>query len=254
VRLVVACLLVLLISASVAAQAPSGPSPGSSAVDDKTGSNPLNFQQQADATTTYLTRDGYYLATATYRHGITLFDRRVRISASLPFGRTDVTGAEVRGLSDVGSDVEWLPWRARRGGLVVGLRSTWDTAVDGLGLGTNTLLPYVQWVSHVSPSVTMAPWVGRRTSAGGGDDAFAFNETMLGLSVIWRPSGRSWMSAQPHLLLDHEAGTRFGDVGGEVGYLLTRHLSVYGRPSFGYGPANAKPYAWGVTGGIRWVR
>jgi hypothetical protein len=251
---VAACLLVLLISAPVAAQAPSGPSTQSSPVDDKTGSNPLNFQQQADATTTYLTRDGYHLATATYRHGITLFDRRVRISASVPFGRTDVTGAEVRGLGDVGTDVEWLPWLARRGGLVVGLRSTWDTAVDGIGLGTNTLLPYVQWVSHVSPSVTAAPWAGRRTSAGGGDDAFAFNETILGLSVIWRPSRRSWVSAQPQLVLDHEAGTRFGDVDGEAGYLVTRHMSVYGRPSFGYGPANAKPYAWGVTGGIRWVR
>jgi hypothetical protein len=254
VRLAATCLLALITSAPASAQPPPGPSTHLRPIDDKTGSNPLNFQQQADATTTYLTRDGRYLTTATYRHGITLFDRRVRISGSVPLGRTDVTGADVRGLGDVGTDVEWLPWLARRGGLVVGLRSTWDTAVDGIGLGTNTLLPYVQWVSHVSPSVTVSPWGGRRTSAGGGDDAFAFNETMLGLSVVWRPSRRSWVSAQPQLVLDHEAGTRFGDVGGEVGYLLTRQLSFYARPAFGYGPANARPYAWGVTGGARFVR
>ena len=254
-RLATACLFALLISTiPAAAQGLLGPSPNTPPADDKTGTNPLNLQHQIDGSSTYVTLESIFLSTTTYKHGVPLFNRRLRVSGSVPFAVSDATGTTERGLGDVGADVEWLPWLGARSGLIVGLRTTWDTGSEGLGLGTNTLLPYAQWAMAVSPGITLAPFVGQRTSVGGDEFAFGYNDTVLGVYALWRPSTRLWLSTQPQLVVDHEADTTYGDVGAEAGYLLTRRLSVYGRPSFGFGTDNAKPYGWGITGGVRFVR
>ncbi|HTU99764.1 MAG TPA: hypothetical protein VMF13_04445 [Luteitalea sp.] len=253
-RLATACLFALLTSTTpAAAQGLLTPSPNTPPADDKTGTNPLNLQHQIDGSSTYVTLTSLHLTTTAYKHGVPLFNRRLRISGSVPLASTNLTGETTTGLGDVGADVEWLPRLGARSGLVVGVRTTWDTAGSDLGLATNTLLPYAQWVRHLSSRVTVAPFVGHRTSIGGDDFVPGYNDTLLGVYLVWRPSDRLWVSTQPQLILDHERDLTYGDVGGEVGYLLTRRLSVYGRPSFGYGLDQSKPYAWGIAGGVKFV-
>ena len=254
-RLAIACLTAVLTSTvPAAAQGLLGPSPHTPPADDRTGTNPLNLQHQIDVSSTYVRLESIHFTTTTYEHGLPLWNRRLRLTGAVPVATTNLTGETTTGLGDVGADVEWLPWLGARGGLVVGVRTTWDTSADDLGLGTNTLLPYAQWVRHLFPRVTVAPFVGQRTSVGGDEFAPGYNDTLLGVYLVWRPSDRLWVSTQPQLVLDHERDATYGDAGGEVGYLLSRRLSVYGRPSFGYGFDQAKPYSWGLTGGIRFVR
>jgi len=254
-RCVFAVLLILGLASSSAAQGLFGASPHQPSTDDKTGTNPLNLQQQIDVSNTYLELDTLYLNSTTYRHAVPLFHRRVRIAGLLPVGVSNLTGATDVGLGDVGADVEWTPWLAKGTGLVAGLRTTWNTATsDGLGLGgTHTLMPYAQYVRQVSPRVLIAPFFGYRFGIGGDDIAPGYKDSLVGVMAVWRASDRMWIATTPQVVFDMENDRTYGDVGGEVGYMLLQHVSAYARPSVGFGRNGQAPYDWGVAFGIRVV-
>ena len=243
------------LAPAASAQGLFGASPNQPPRDDKTGTNPLNLQQQVDVSNTYFKLDTFYLDTATYRHAFPVFNRRVRVAGLVPFGYSNLTGRSEGGLGDLGADVEWTPWLSSRGGLVAGLRTPWNTATtDGLGLGgANTLMPYAQYVAQLSPTLLVAPFVGQRVSAGGDEFATPYNDTLLGATVVWRVTPRVWVSSTPQWLVDHEGDRAYGDVGGEVGVLVRRQFSAYVRPSIGVGRQNDKPYDWGLAAGLRIV-
>jgi hypothetical protein len=254
-RLASAVLLaVLSIAAPVLAQAPAGPNPHLPPVDDKTGTNPLNLQQQVDVVNGYLELESLYFNTATYRHAVPLLGRRVRVAAGVPVVFGNLTGRTDGGLGDISADVEWTPWLSRRGGLVTGLRTTWNTASgDTLGYGAHTLTPYVQWVIQTSPRSFVAPLVGQRVSMGGDQYAPELNDTLVGLYAAWRVTPRVWIGAQPQVVFDLEYDRTFGDVSGEVGVMLLDRLSTYVRPVVGFGTDGNKPYTWGLAFGFRVV-
>ena len=254
-RCVFAVLLILGLASSSAAQGLFGASPHQPSTDDKTGTNPLNLQQQIDVSNTYLELDTLYLNTMTYRHAVPLFHRRVRLAGQLPFGVSNLTGTKEWGLGDVGADVEWTPWLSNGSGLVAGLRTTWNTSTsEGLGYGgTNTLMPYVQYVRPVSPRVLLAPFFGYRFAAGGDDFAPPYKDALVGVTVVWRATPRIWIATTPQVVFDTEHDRTYGDVGGEVGYMLFRHMGAWARPTFGFGRNGEKPYSWGVMAGVRVV-
>jgi len=251
--LVLVALLGFVPAAS--AQGLFGASPHQPSSDDKTGTNPLNLQQQVDVSNTYVRLDTLYLNTTAYRHALPLLNRRVRIAGVVPFGYSNLTGRAEGGLGDIGADVEWTPWLSSRGGLVAGLRTTWNTATsDAVGLGgANTLFPYAQYVAQLSPTLLVAPFVGQRLSAGGDDFAPTYNDTLFGATVVWRGTPRLWVSSTPQWLVDVENDRAYGEVAGEVGVMVRRRLSTYVRPSVGFGRRNEKPYDWGLAAGVRLV-
>lgn len=248
-------LALLALARTGAAQGLFGASPHQPAAEDKTGTNPLNLQQQVDVSNSYFRLDALYLNTTTYRHALPLFRRRVRLAGAVPLGYSNLTGRGEGGLGDVGADLEWTPWLSAHGGLVAGLRTTWTTATTGgLGLGgAHTLMPYAQYVAQVSRTVLVAPFAGQRVSAGGGDLAPAYNDTLLGATVVWRATRRVWVAGTPQWLVDHEYDRAYGEATGEVGLLLQRGISLYGRPSVGFGRRTDRPYDWGVAVGLRVV-
>ena len=172
-RLAARFLLFLALATPTEAQGPFGTSPYQPPVDDKTGTNPLNLQQQIDISNVYLTLDPLYLNSTTYRHAVALFHRRLRLAGLLPIGVSNLTGTKEWGIGDVGADVEWTPWLAKGTGLIAGLRTTWNTATAaGLGYGgTHTLMPYAQYVRQTSPRLLLAPFFGYRFGVTGEDFA-----------------------------------------------------------------------------------
>lgn len=249
-------LLALLGSAGTSsAQGLFGASPHQPPTDDKTGTNPLNLQQQIDVTNSHVALDDLYLNTTSYRHAFPLLNRRVRVAGIVPLGVSNVTGTRESGLGDVGVDVEWTPWLSSRGGLVAGVRTTWNTATsDVLGYGgTNTVMPYAQYVAQLTPRLLLAPYVAQRVSAGGDDFAPTYSDTLLGATVVWRATAGLWVAATPQWLVDQENDRQYGDLTGEVGYVLLERVSTYVRPSVGYGRDGEKPYDWGIAVGVRFV-
>jgi hypothetical protein len=253
-RLAALFLLVLALAAPADAQGPFSTSPYQPPADDKTGTNPLNLQQQIDVANVYVELGELYLNTTTYQHTLPLLHRRVALSGSVPFSFSNASGATDRGLGDVGASVEWTPWLFSKGGMVAGLSTTWDTAsADVLGLGVNTLMPYGQFVVQPSPRTLVAPFVTYRVGVGGDEFAPAIKDTLVGVSVVWRSSDRLWLSARPQVIFDSALDSTYGEVGGEVGVMVSRRVSTYVRPSFGYGRNGAKPYDWALTAGLRFV-
>lgn len=255
-RLALSCALgILAFALPVHAQGGLlGTSPHQPTRDDKTGTNPLNLQQQIDVATVYAELDHLYLESLTYRHAVTMFHRRVAIAGSVPMVAGNLTGRAETGLGDIGAGIEWTPWLSRRGGLVAGLATTWNTAtVDALGLRVNTLMPYAQLAVYSSPRTILAPFAAYRFDIGGDDFAAEVDDTRVGLYGVWRATPRLWLAAQPQLIFDAARDATYGEVSGEVGWQLTRTLSAYGRPAAGFGTDGLKPYTWAITAGIRWI-
>jgi hypothetical protein len=250
-----AVLLILGLASPSAGQGLFGASPHQPATEDRTGTNPLNLQQQIDASNTYVALDTLYLNLTTYRHALPLFHGRVRVAGLFPFGLTNVTGTSEAGIGDIGADVDWTPWLAEGTGLVAGLRTTWNTSrSEGLGYGgTNTLMPYAQYVKQISPGVRLAPFFGYRFSAGGDEFASPYRDSIVGAMIVWRVSERTWVATTPQIVFDLEHDRTYGDVGGEVGYMLSTHVGTWVRPTIGFGRNGEKPYSWGLAGGVRIV-
>jgi hypothetical protein len=253
-RVAASLMLVLGLALPAGAQGLFGVSPHQPPREDKTGTNPLNLQQQIDVANQHVELEDLYLNTTTYRHAVPLFHRRVAIAGAVPYVYGNLSGQGEGGLGDVVASVEWTPWLSRGRGLVAGLRTTWDTAtVDALGLGSHTLMPYAQLVVQPTPATILAPFVAYRFSAGGDEFAPGFSDTLVGVNAVWRVTPRMWLSAVPQVIFDRELEATYGEIGGEVGVLLSRNISTYVHPSVGLGSDGAKPYTWGVTVGLRIV-
>lgn len=247
-------LLVLALEAPAAGQNLFGASPHQPPVADKTGTNPLNQQQQVDVINSYVQLGDLYLNTTTYRHLLALFNRRLSIGAAIPFAVTNVGRTRESGLGDVSASVRWTPWLFRKGGLVAGMTATWDTATnDFLGLGVHTVMPYGQFVLQPSARTLVAPFIAYRVGAGGDRFAPEVKDTLVGVETVWRTTPRLWVSAVPQVVLDAARDSTYGEVSGEVGFMLRRRLGTYVRPSVGYGRNGEKPYDWGLAAGVRFI-
>jgi hypothetical protein len=139
--------------------------------------------------------------------------------------------------------------------MVAGLRTTWNTATsEGLGLGgTHTLMPYGQFVRQIGARSLLAPFVGYRQDISGDDFGARYRDVLVGTTVLWRASDRTWVSTTPQVVFDLENDRTYGDVGAEVGYLLLDRMSLYARPTVGFGADGQKPYDWGIAVGFRFV-
>lgn len=254
-RVVVAAILLLFgLTVPASAQGLFGASPHQPPTDDRTGTNPLNLRHQVDVANTYVELEDLYLNQTTYRHVVPLFNRRLAISGSAPVVFGNLTGLTEGGLGDIAASVEWIPWLSRKGGLVAGFRTTWNTAtVDALGLGVHTLMPYGQFVFQPSARTILAPFVAYRVGVGGDDFAPEVRDTLAGVSIVWRPSPRLWLSVQPQVIRDEALDATYGEASAEVGHQLLDRVSTYVRPSLGLGSDRTKPYTWGLTFGFRIV-
>ncbi|BCS35189.1 hypothetical protein TBR22_A44160 [Luteitalea sp. TBR-22] len=247
-------LLVLGLAGPASAQGLFGASPYQPPTSDKTGTDPLNLQQQVDVRNVYATLEDFYVDTTSYRHAVPLMARRLRVVGTVPIGFSNLTGLTEGGLSDIGADVEWTPWLTRRGGLLVAFRTTWDTATsDAVGLGTNTLAPTAQFVFRFSPRALVAPFVSYRKSVGGDQYAFEVEDTTAGASIVWRTTERTWVSGRARYVIDSRYDRRYGDLSGEVGWMLLDRVSTYAGPTFGLGSDEDRGQDWGVTFGFRIV-
>ena len=95
--------------------------------------------------------------------------------------------------------------------------------------GTHTLMPYAQYVRQISPRVLLAPFFGYRFDVGGDDFAPAYKDSLVGVMAVWRATDRTWIATTPQVVFDLEHDRTYGDVGGEVGYMLLparRHLGA----------------------------
>ncbi len=114
-------------------------------------------------------------------------------------------------------------------------------------------MPYGQMVFQPSARTILAPFVAYRVDVGGDDFASEVNDTLAGVSIVWRPSPRLWLSVQPQVIVDAALDATYGEASGEVGHQVLDHVSTYVRPSLGLGSEGAKPYTWGLTCGFRMV-
>jgi hypothetical protein len=111
----------------------------------------------------------------------------------------------------------------------------------------------VQYVRQITPNVRLAPFFGYRFDAGGDEFAAPYQDAIVGTMVVWQVSGRTWIATTPQVVFDLEQDRTYGDVGGEVGYMLFTHVGAWVRPTIGFGRDGQKPYSWGVVGGVRIV-
>lgn len=247
-------LITIGLASPAAAQNPFGASPYQPPVDDKTGTNPLNLQQQIDVMNSYVRLGDLYLNSTTYRHVVAVLRRRLAIGGAIPLETVNTSGRSETGLGDIGATVEWVPWLFAKGGLVVGAATTWHTAThDGLGLGVHTVMPYGQFVVQPSARTLVAPFVAYRVGAGGDRFSPDVKDTLVGVNTVWRVSPRLWVAAVPQVVLDAARDSTYGEISGEVGHMVRRRLGAYVRPSVGYGRNGDKPYDWALTAGVRFV-
>lgn len=232
------------------------PTGGAASTEDKTGTNPLNFQTEFRIFNEYQDLPDSYRNFTNFRYVAPFADRKAAMRLTLPVVATDLGDGSDFGLGDFNFRINYVPKLTPKYGWVFGLETEWDTASDDtLGTGKNTLAPVVVYVRFLPGGRIFAPAYQQKFSIGGDDDRPDINLGLIDLYyVMQRPGG--WIIVDPTIIIDYENGS---DIGSQLEVELGRLLdpkwggvsSWYFRPGIGIGAHRA--YDWNFELGYKVV-
>ena len=222
--------------------------------DDKTGTNPLNFQNTLQFKNEFDKIGGEYANFTRLRYDQPLLPN-LKVSLEVPLMATDITGRGEFGLSDMIFRGTWIPYVTKKMGVALAADFTVPTATDDvLGAEKWQLAPSVTVAFFLPHNLIFAPAYKHGFSFAGNEDRADIHQGSLDFYLVWRfDHSRQWFTLDPTVLLDYEidrynsATVRltYGRVLAKVGRGV---LSGYIRPGVGIG--RDRPNDWSFEAGI----
>ena len=219
---------------------------------DKTGTNPINFQKELRIYNEYTwlntAGDGTQnLTTVEFRSplagGKWQFRGRARYnSLTADFNDDGVDDVDETGLGDVDMRFLTVPYLKGANGIAVGLEVFLDTASeDALGAGSTSLGPQV-FYGRFFPRGLFAPGLQYKFSVDEDAGRSEVDQIIIDLNFLLMAKDKtSWFFTDPQIVIDNETDEVFAIVDLEWGWMLAKWWpdmkghSVYIRPSIGVG-------------------
>ena len=255
---------VLFVGISCHAQSSSGaqPAQGSSqpqptSKEDKSGTNPLNFQTEFR-----LFNEVQILQGSGYQNFTTLqyvqpFSSNFSVRLRLPFVGNDVTGTQKYGVGDFNVKANWVPYMSKKVGVLLGTEFSFDTASSRtLGSGKHTIAPVVVVAFFLKNGWLFAPAYQHTISYAGDSTRSDIHAGATDLYLVkLTKSKRNWFILDPTIITDYQNNRASGTLEFEAGQIVGRMMggigSLYIRPGVGLG--SNRIYNWNLEVGFKIV-
>ena len=231
--------------------------------DDKSGTNPVNFQNDVRLYHEYQNFENGGTGNVTTFEARTPFaDGKWQARIRVPYRSLDVKAGgfsiDESGLGDINTRFLTVPYLNAENGTAwaLGLETWFPTASDDvLGSGKYVLGPQVffAWFNPFGiPKAGLFPGVQQAFSVAGDDDRDDVNETRFDLFFLkqW-PESQTYLLLNPQYIVDWENDKEGGVADAEFGYVFKSGVSIYARPGVGLGPD--RPLEWNFESGIKYV-
>jgi len=222
--------------------------------DDKTGTNPLNFQNSLQLKNEFNKIGGEYANFTRLRYDQPLRSN-LKVGLEVPLMATDLPGRDEFGLSDIILHGSWIPHVTKTLGVALGADFTIPTATDDvLGAEKWQLAPNATVAFFLPHNLIFAPSYKHTFGFAGDDDRADIHQGAFDFYLVWRfDHSRQWFTLDPSVLLDYEndryesATLRltYGRVLAKVGKGV---LSGYVKPGIGIG--KDRPNDWSFEVGV----
>jgi hypothetical protein len=229
------------LEAFLTAAAPTGQAQQGSPVskDDKTGTNPVNFQNTMVLWNEYRDLPGdHYFNQAVFEYRQPLQDRGAELRLRVPMVASDLSGDTEFGIGDIALRYLRSLKLTRKYAWAAGLETFFDTAGDdALGTGKYQLAPVVYYVMFLGPGRLIAPGYQHNFSIGGDDDRADINSGALDLYCLqMAKGGKSWVMLDPGLIINYEDDNSVsGYLKVVLGASIGGGASTYLKPAIGIG-------------------
>jgi hypothetical protein len=225
---------------------------------DKTGTNPVNFQQDVQVVneTLFLPEANYTnISKFTYRYAI---KNNLNVVLKTPFLQTDTMGGLQSGLGDVALRSNWIPYFSGKQAVMLGAEMSFDTATkDHLGLGKNVLSPIVVWAFFLESGWIFAPAYQHYSSISGDKDRRDVNSGAFDFYFVKAFNDhKNWITIDPSYVLNYELNHSSLNVDCEIGQVLGKMWnegvgSVFLNPGLSVG--DDREYNWKLELGFKIV-
>ena len=246
---------------------------------DKSGTNPINFQRDLRIYNEYLwlntAGDGNQnLTTVEYRTpfagGKWQFRGRVPV---LNVVNADVTGDGIDDIDDSGfGDINFrlltVPYFKGANAFAAALEVFLPTASDdSLGAGTTSLAPIIFYGRFFRGG--FGPWKKGGLFAPGLQYKMSIDEdvgrdkteqVIIDVNFLLQSvDGQAWLFAEPQIIFDRENDAEFAIMDFEFGWMMTKWWpnltgqSFYVRPNFVIGAGTDRPWDYGFEVGYKWI-
>lgn len=228
---------------------------GAASAEDKTGTNPVNFQSEMRLYNVFteLPDGAGYTNEMIYRQVWPFAERAHQIRLEVPLVTTNITGETEFGFGDLNVRWLWVPKATPKNAVAVGVESWWDTATqEVLGRGKNVLGPVVFYVIFLPErKAIFAPAYQYQFDIGGSGDRADVSLSAIDLYYVLLPKPGSWIIIDPQIIVDHEGSTTYVQVETEFGRMMGPGWSTFLRPGFPIG--GNRLMDWNLEFGIKSV-
>ena len=221
---------------------------------DKTGTNPLNFQQTVGLKNEYNDLGDGYANFTRLVYAYPLWSN-LKLGAEIPLLASDASGADEFGLSDIVLKSSWIPYATKKMGVALGADLAAPTASDEtLGTGKWILSPSLTLAFFLPGNAIFAPAYKHGFSFAGDNDRADIQVGTADFYLVKKfDRNRQWLTFDPTLLFDYENdrydsstvrltyGRVLGKLGGGV-------LSGFVKPGVGIGCE--RPNDWSFEAGV----
>jgi hypothetical protein len=222
--------------------------------EDKTGTNPLNFQNTVGLKNEFNGIGGRYANVTRLTYSQPLRPNW-KLGVELPLLATDVSGTDEFGLSDIVLKTSWIPYATKTMGVALGTDLVLPTATDDvLGSEKWQLAPSVTVAFFLPHNLIFAPAYKHGVSLAGEERRADIQTGTLDFYLVWKfAQGRQWLTFDPTLLFNYEGGRydsgtlrlTYGRVLGKVGDAV---VSGFLKPGIGMG--RSRPNDWSIEAGV----
>ena len=241
--------------------------------DDKSGTNPINFQRDLRIYNeyTWLNTEGdgnQNVTTLEYRTPFAggKWQLRARLPYSITtadFNGDGIDDVDDNGLGDVNIRLMTVPVMKGANALALAVEVFFDTASeDSLGAGATSLAPVV-FFGHFFQG-GWGPWKKGGLFAPGLQYKFSIDEDkgrdeveqiIIDINYfVMAENGKSWFFAEPQIVFDQENNTEFAIMDLEFGFMTSRPgQSWYIRPTFTLGSGSDRPTDYGIEIAYKWI-
>jgi hypothetical protein len=252
-----AAMVPVVLAQEPAPQPPKPEEKPSAAKEDKSGTNPLNFQSEFRLFNEVQLRQGRGYQNFTTLQYVQPFASNFALRMRLPIAGSDASGANEYGLGDINVKANWVPLINRKIGVMLGSEFSFNTASSRtLGTGKNTIAPLGVLVFFLKDGWLFAPAYQHTVSFAGDSTRSSIN---LGAADFYlvklTRSKRNWFILDPTLIDDYQNGRVSGTLEFEAGQIVGRMMggigSIYIRPGVGLG--TNRIYNWNLEVGFKLI-
>jgi hypothetical protein len=236
-------------------------------MEDKSGTNPHNFQHQVSFYNEYTANpDGTVEDELKLRYWVPIYKRQVNARLTLPILDLQQDGSQTYvGFGDVKLKVKWIFYRMAFFGMSASVEFGFPTSTNLiLGSGVYTLAPKMLFSFQLPLKFQLAlSYRGTFDYAKRWSDADDIHQGLIKLEVIWNEESHVyWFALEPRVTIDYEnGGDPYMEIRARYGHRLHKGLSFYIEPGVGIGANIAedpdaglfRSYNWYLETGLKWV-